>query len=250
MQSIVPLLVRTTVLAFLLGFVVLGGFALWSSSREAALRQELAKLEATMKAEIAAREAMIDRLSRTRRTARIEVLSQRTGPDGHPSERDGTRIVDTTVRFIELDEDGRELGRREAVVPGDMLFVDAWTARFPKEIVAEGNPLRGRTIVLLRRLFSDRMRPADGVAIDTPGAIPDGYAGTEKSRFEQAVWQGFWKLASDPVAAKRNGVAVAQGEAVYKPVRPGEAYDLMVDAAAGLSLVPAAPTTASAGESR
>jgi hypothetical protein len=33
-------------------------------------------------------------------------------------------------------------------------------------------------------------------------------------------------------------VAVAQGEAVYKPVRKGEAYELRVDAAAGLSLVP------------
>ncbi len=33
---------------------------------------------------------------------------------------------------------------------------------------------------------------------------------------------------------------VAQGEAVYKRVRPGETYELLVEAAGGMTLVPAA----------
>ena len=62
------------------------------------------------------------------------------------------------------------------------------------------------------------------------------------ARLEQAVWSGFWKIASDPDVARRNGIAVAQGEAVYKPMRTGETYDVMVDAAAGMSLRPAERT--------
>ncbi|MFO0827427.1 MAG: hypothetical protein U0572_04685 [Phycisphaerales bacterium] len=242
MSKFIDAIIRTASLTTVLGAVVVGSLFFWQSRQEMRLREELAQLEAKMAAEIAARDAMIARLSRSFRKARLEVLSQETGPTGTPSARDGTRVVSTTVRFIELDDAGHELGRREFTVPGDTVFVDAWTARFPKEVVAEGNPLRDRTLVLFRRLYSDRMSPVDGLPIDTPGAIPDGYAASQKAKLEQAVWAGFWKIASDPEVARQHGVAVAQGEAVYKPVRPGEVYDVMVDAAAGLSMTPAQRT--------
>lgn len=239
MQSLVRSVVRSASFAVALSVLALGGLWMWSADREARLRAEIQAIEAKMQAEIAARNAMIERLSRSHRKARIEVLGQRLGPDGFESPRDGKRVVSTDVRFIELDDEGRELGRRDYTIPGDVLFVDAWTARFPKESVADGNPLRDRTVVLLRRIYSEQLPPVKGFPIDTPGAIPCGYAGSDRLRFEQAVWQGFWKMASDPAVARENGIAVAQGEAVYKPVRQGEAYELMVDAAAGLTLVPA-----------
>ncbi len=231
-------LTRIAGLTIVFGILTFGGILVWQLDREARLRAEVAQLEQKLAREIAARDAMIERLSRSHRKARIEVIDQEVGPEGVASARDGQRIVSTTLRFIEVDDDGRELGRREFTVPGDTIFVDAWTARFPKAQVAEGNPLRGRTLVLLRRLYSEQMPPAEGFAIDTPGSVPSGYAGSDPIRFEQAIWKQFWKLASDADLAKREGVAVAQGEAVYKPVRKGEAYELRVDAAAGLSLVP------------
>lgn len=238
MRSLVHSIVRSASFAIAISVVSLGALWVWSANREARLRDELQRIEAKMAAEIAARDQMIGRLSRTFRKARLEILGQRVGPEGFESPRDGARILSTDVRFIELGDDGRELGRRDYTVPGDVIFIDAWTARFPKEAVAEGNPLRDRTVVLFRRIYSEQLPPAQGFAIDTPGAIPCGYAGSERMRLEQAVWQGFWKIASDPEAAKRHGVAVAQGEAVYKPVRQGEVYEVYVDAAAGLSLVP------------
>lgn len=199
---------------------------------ERRLRDAIAKVEAEMAREIAAREAMIERLGRERRRAIVEILAQRELAGG----------LATDVRFIELDEAGRELGRREYSIPGDVLFIDGWTARFPSASVAEGDPLRGSTIVLLRRLYSDRMNPADGHPIDTPGGIPDGYAAGERSRFEQSIWRNFWRLASNADAAAAAGLRVAQGEAVYKRVRAGEAYELRVEAAGGMTLVPAAPS--------
>ena len=38
------------------------------------------------------------------------------------------------------------------------------------------------------------------------------------------------------------GVRVAQGEAVYKPVRAGQRYELTVEAVGGLTLRPIYPT--------
>ncbi|MBM4105250.1 MAG: hypothetical protein FJ257_02955 [Phycisphaerae bacterium] len=226
---------RTLLLTALLGAVA--GAVLWTVylDRERRLREEIAALESRMAEEIARREAMIERLSRGQRRAVIEVLAQNPALAAGPGGEVG---VVTDLRFVELDEEGRELGRREYSIPGDVLFVDVWTARFAAESVAAGDPLRGSTIVLLRRIYSDRMPPADGLPIDTPGGIPDGYALAERSRFEQSVWRSFWRLASDPAAAEAQGVRVAQGEAVYKKVRPGDAYELVVEAAGGMTLVP------------
>ena len=138
---------------------------------------------------------------------------------------------------------GRELGRRRASVPGRTVFLDAWTVRFPQQGVIDADPMRGQTVALLRRIYSDRMAPADGVAIDTPGAVPDGYAATEGARFERALWKNFWRLASDPGAAEAQGVRVAQGEAVYKPVAAGQRYEVELESAGGLVLRPTAADT-------
>jgi hypothetical protein len=238
MRDLLPVLNRVLILSIVLGTFAFGGIGLWYVTSEARLRRELADLERRMTAEIAVRERMIERLARSERRARIEVIDQQFGADGFASARDGQRVVSTTVRFLELDANGREIGRREYCIPGDMLHVDAWTARFPKQAVAEGDPLRDRTLLLWRKVYSDRLPPAEGFAIDTPGAIPDGYAAGERGRLEQATWANFWRLATDATEARNRGIEVAQGEGVHKPVRKGEAYELHLDAAGGLTIRP------------
>ncbi|MBV5276598.1 hypothetical protein JZU56_01820, partial [bacterium] len=69
--------------------------------------------------------------------------------------------ISTSVNFIELNEQGREIGKRTYTIPGATLFVDAWTVRFPQDDVVGGDLLRGRTLVLLRRMYSDCMNPKD-----------------------------------------------------------------------------------------
>ena len=164
--------------------------------------------------------------------ARIEVLEPINGVSsvGQP--------LTTTLRFIEIDEEGRELGRRTITVPGSTIYFDAWTARFPPEAVAQGDHLRGQTLVLFKKIYSDQLSPSDGVAIDTPGGVPDGYAGSEIARFEQGIWSNFWRIASDPEQSRLRGIRVAQGEAVYSPMRPGDIYELRVDALGGMTLTP------------
>ncbi len=238
MRDVLPVLNRVLLLSVTLGTFTFAGLGLWYVTGEARLQRELAELERRMQAEIAVRERMIERLARSERRARIEVIDQQFGDEGHASARDGRRVVSTTVRFLELDADGREIGRREYCIPGDMLHVDAWTARFPKEAVAEGDPLRDRTLLLWRSIYSDRLPPAEGFPIDTPGGIPDGYAEGERGRLERATWTSFWRLATDAAESRRRGIEVAQGEGVHKPVRKGEAYELRLDAAGGISMRP------------
>lgn len=191
---------------------------------------EMEAIQQQMQQRIEAKEAMIERLNRSRRVAHIQVLDQQVAPDGE--------VLWTDLLFIELDDDGSELAHQQFTLPGDVLFVDAWSVKFHHEDVADGHPLRGQTLVLLRRLYSDRMAPIDGYPIDVPGAIPPGYATSEHGEFERLVWEHFWELAMDPAAAAAMGVRVAQGEAVYKPVRAGRVYELIVDAAGGMSLTP------------
>ena len=222
---------RVSLIVVVVGGGLIGGLAWWTLDREATLRAEISALETKMAAEIAAREATIERLGRDRRLARIEILDRREGSSGE----DPT----TLLRFIELDDEGRELGRQEMDLRGEVVHVDAWTARFPAESVGSGeDPLRDRTLVLLRRIYTDAMPPREGVPLDTPGAVPDGYAAGEAARFEQAIWKRFWRLAADPERAREAGIRVAQGEVVYKPMRPGQVYELRVEALGGMTLVP------------
>lgn len=249
MRDLVPVLNRVLMLSILLGTFAFAGLGIWYVTAEARLRREIADLERRMAVEIAARERMLERLARSERRARVEIVDQQLGPEGFASARDGQKVVSTTVRFLELDPTGREIGRREYCIPGDMLHIDAWTARFPKQAVAEGDPLRDRTLLLWRKVYSDRLPPAEGFAIDTPGAIPDGYAAGERGRLERATWASFWRLATDDAEARRRGIDVAQGEGVHKPVRKGEAYELHLDAAGGLTMRPVESGSVLAAES-
>jgi len=194
----------------------------------AALRDLNEKLEQQLEA----RQAMIDRLSRSRRVGHIEILDQAILEDG--------AVAETKVRFIELDDSGAELARQEFTVPGDVVFIDAWTVKFSHDAVADGDPLRGKTLILLRRMYSDRMAPIDGLPIDTPGAIPAGYTASEAARFEQLIWRNFWTYAADARKAAEMGIRVAQGEAVYKAVKTGQRYEFIVDADGGINLTPLA----------
>jgi len=245
MRSLARILVATACIGLLLG----GGWLAIALSQAARLQLQVVKLEDELRQQMELQKLVAERLGRARRLGKLHVLSQHriNDPAAMPlSVASATELppesIITTLEFIELDDRGHQIGSRRIVVPGREIFFDAWTVRFPQEGVANDDPLRGRTLALLRRIYSDRMAPADGFAIDTPGAIPNGYAATEGARFEQALWKRFWILATDPHAAAEQGVRVAQGEAVYKPVAPGQVFDVEVESAGGLILRPSLPS--------
>ena len=226
------------VLAVVLSGIAVVGYWQYTANQQARTIAELKSLTAQLEAQVVARQAMIQRLSRSRRLAHLHIGEQTTNAD--------RTIASTAVEFIELDDAGAELARQSFIIPGDVLFVDAWTVKFDPERVAEGDPLMGKTLVLLRRIYSDRLPPKDGFLIDTPGAIPPGYVASDAGQFEKKLWEGFWSMATDAGVASEMGVRVAQGEAVYKPVRAGQTYELIADAVGGISLTPLAAGAAQA----
>lgn len=226
-------LLRTVLITAVAAGVVLFIFWRVGLDQQQKTIDELNALTREMEQKLTEREAMIERLSRSHRLGEIHVLDQRTEADG--------AITETDIRLIELDDDGRELARQDFTIDGDVLFLDAWTARFSHEDVAAGHPLFGKSLVLLRRIYSERTAPKDGQVIDTPGAVPPGYATSDLGAFEQRLWRDFWQVASDARLAAAMGVRVAQGEAVYKPVKPGQRYELLVDATGGMTMIPLAP---------
>lgn len=241
MRSIIRILTLSVALALLVG----GGWLALSITRTIQLQREVARLEVEIEKQIELRNIMAERLGKNRRLARIHIQSQflTNDPEKKPlTASDISKLdpstISTSVNFIELNEQGREIGKRTYTIPGATLFVDAWTVRFPQDDVVGGDLLRGRSLVLLRRMYSDCMNPKDGFPIDTPGGIPDGYAAGDAQKFEQAIWKHFWILATQPDSAVREHVRVAQGEAVYKPVSTGQTYELQVENAGGITLTP------------
>ncbi len=222
-------LLRISLLSLVLGGAIYAGFLKLVNGQLAEIR-ELEAVNLELREDLKVREAMIERLSRTRRVAAIFITGQQTDTSG--------AILDTSLDFIELDDRGTEIARQSFTIPGDVLYVDAWTVKFEHERIARGHPLFGRTLLLLRRIYSDRMAPIDGFLIDTPGAVPPGYAIGAVGEFEQKVWKHFWELATDAELATSMDVRVAQGEAVYKPVREGQQFELIVDAVGGMNLTP------------
>jgi len=210
------------------------GFSEWAKLR--AERDRLAHERQVL-------QQVVERLSREQRVADVIVVQQ---------ERDAQGTVETTqIEFIELDRDGHPLAPREFCLPGRVLYFDGLVIKFAEEHVAAGDPLRGKSIMLFRRLFSEVLAPKDGPLIDGDGGIPDIFrVQSRPSDFEQKLWDQFWSYATNPELAKAEGIRVAQGEAVYAPMTEGQRWSLTLDLDGGLNLRPLnAPNAAPAAES-
>jgi hypothetical protein len=177
-------------------------------------------------------EAAVRLLRHTERRARIIVLDQGPGPGG---------TLVTRIRFSELDGQGNPLGEpREFEVTGDEVYVDTLVIKFEDEFVSAGDALKGRSLLLFRRIFGDRHRPVDAHVLDREGQVPHAYAAEKApSAFERELWQQFWMLANDPAEAKRRGIRALHGEAVSTKLRKGGVYAVTFRSTGELSIQPA-----------
>ena len=177
-------------------------------------------------------EAAVRLLRHTERRARIVVLDQARGADGH---------LVTRLRFSELNPGGEAVGEpREFTVTGDEVYVDALVIKFEDEFVTAGDALKGRSLLLFRRIFGDRHRPVEAYVLDREGQMPQAYAAEKApSAFERDLWAQFWALANDPAEAKRRGVRALHGEAVSTKLRPNGVYAVTFRSTGELTIQPA-----------
>ena len=199
-----------------------------------AVQRQLAERDAQI-SELTARnqalEAAVRLLRHTERRARLVVLDQAPGPEGHPR---------TRVRFTELDSQGDPVGEpREMTLEGDEVYVDTLVVKFEDDFVTAGDALKGKALLLFRRIFSDRRRPAEGEVLDREGQIPQSYAAERApTAFERELWARFWELANDSGEAKKRGVRALHGEAVSTRLRKDRVYSITLRSTGELTIQP------------
>ncbi len=199
-----------------------------------ALQRQIAERDARIK-ELTQRnqalEAAVRLLRHTERRARLVVLDQGPGPEGQ---------VRTRVRFTELDPQGDPIGEpRELTLDGDEVYVDALVIKFEDTFVTAGDALKGKALLLFRRIFTDRKRPAEGEVLDREGQMPQSYAAERApTAFERELWQRFWELANDPEEARKRGVRALHGEAVSTRLKKDRVYAITLRSTGELTIQP------------
>lgn len=196
------------------------------------LRREKDEL-ARQRAEL---QKVVERLTGEDRVAEVRVLDQiRAGEvvNGKPAES-----TITTIEFVELDREQHPLPARRFIISDEVVYFDALVVKFEPEFVGAADELRGKSLLLFRRIFGEHQQPAEGYMIDPGGQVPDVYrVDPEPSEFEKEIWRRFWNYATDIELARQAGVRVAQGEAVYKPMRRAQVWTLTLSNTGDLNLI-------------
>lgn len=133
----------------------------------------------------------------------------------------------TTVKFVETARDDASMTRvleKEYEIEGDIIHFDALLVTFKDQMVMDG---KARSLYLWRRIYGERMTPADGFDIEGPGTRPARYAELLrelKQSDQQLFWDAIWDLANDPEALSDYGIRAVFGNVVYMQMRPGFIY--------------------------
>jgi len=174
-------------------------------------------------------------LEYTERRAQLEVISQTKDSAGETVNK---------LRFTELDPQGGVVGEQRVLeIKGDEVYVDTLVIKFEDHFVEESDPLKGKALLLFRRLFTNRVKPDDGYVLDRNGVPPEIYAvKTASSPFEKDLWARFWEVANSEPLAKRVGVKAMHGQAVYGRLAPNLVYTLLMRSTGEL-IIPAPKET-------
>lgn len=189
---------------------------------------EIRRLNAEKDALEAERKRLVEyaeRLSATHRVAQVEVIKQQLDPDGR---------VMTTLLWQEVSPDGiigQPLARN---VFGKQIYVEAMVLKFEAQLVGNADEGRSTSLALFRRVFGDQQTPES--APELTDARPPAPKNPPSPTLADALWAQFWELVDDPTLARKMGVRVAQCEAPSVPMKPGEIWEVSLDAVGGLNL--------------
>jgi len=168
-------------------------------------------------------------LKRDHRLARLTVEDQWETPE---------KKLMTKLRFVEVNDEGQPLDKpREFTLEGDVVYLEAWVVKYLDEFVEKGDPARGTSVCLFKRLYGEHLEPSEGFELDSTHSRPAAYSsGREMPAFEREIWERFWDFANDPEKAQRAGVRAAHGDAPFIKVRSGKTYLVDLRASDGLTI--------------
>ncbi len=172
---------------------------------------------------------VIERLSAESRIAEVLVTQSRLNEE--------TQKIETTIKFLEYDTDGKPLAARYLTFQGNIIQFQALVIRFQDTLVTAGDKVRGKSAYLFLRAFildKENTQVFDLTEINT---VPAGYkVPGVKSEFEDKLWQEFWRYALEPKARERAGIKNAQIEAPGSMFLPGTIYTLKIEHDGGLRI--------------
>lgn len=172
------------------------------------------------------------RLGSSRRVAQVNVFDQCLDAEKH---------IFSRLRWQEISSDGLLGAPVELRTLGENVYFEALVIKFEQRLVGEGDPDRGASLAVFRRIFGDDQAPDSAPLFDRLEPPVESRARTVDSHErsivgDRAIWARFWELIDDPKLRDALGVRVAQGEAPWVPVRAGQVWELALDAAGGLNL--------------
>jgi len=132
----------------------------------------------------------------------------------------------TTIRFVETARDNKlnKILEKEYTIAGDIVHFDALIVKFGSKMVMDG---RTRALYLWRRVYGEKMTPADGFAIEEPGAEPQRYKDLLEAlpiEHRKMFWSEIWELANDTEKLAEFDIEAIYGNAVYWKLREGLIY--------------------------
>lgn len=166
------------------------------------------------------------RLQANRRVAQVDVVKQYANED---------RQTVSVLLWQEIGPEGT-LGKPVAVeAPGELVYFEGLVIKFDHKHVGEGDPQRGASVVMFRRIFGEHQAPETALQFDRAARPPKGRSEPSED-VEARLWDRFWELAENPELAAQYGVRIAQCEAPAVRVKPGQIWEVTLDAAGGLNL--------------
>lgn len=165
------------------------------------------------------------------RVARFTVIEQTI-------DHEDPHLVHTRVEFVELGPEGEPVRAPRVIeVKGKQLYVEGLVIKFDDSFVEGGDLLRGSSVAILKRAFSEHQAPSEGTPLDTPRMHPlPGHDDDLGDPFYEDLWEGFWDYANDPEAAAEKGVRAMHAEAPSIELREGKTYRVELRASGGLTI--------------
>ena len=210
--------------------------ALRTATAEAAqLKTELLQ----MNEEISKKNAQIERMETSMRLLKTDQRLARLNVIGIDRDEKNNSVT-SRLEFVELSPTGSPISSpKRIVLPGQQIYIDNWIVKFDDVYIEKGDVQRGTSLCLFKRVFSDQVKPSEGILLDDIGMRPQAYGrGGKVSEFEQELWKDFWQFANDPAKAQAKGIRAANGEAVSIQVEEGKSYHIELRASGGLSITP------------
>jgi len=132
----------------------------------------------------------------------------------------------TTVKFVETARGDKltNILEKEYTIAGDVVHFDVLIVKFGSKMVTDG---RAKALYLWRRVYGEKMSPAEGLPIEQPGAEPRRYKDLLQALpidKRHMFWSNIWDLANDTQKLAAHDVEAIYGNAVYGKLRKGLIY--------------------------